>query len=542
MFDRASFLGLRHNTVTLLCSGSGNMLIHRLIDCRSCALFRPFGLARIVRLAAVSSLLSAPVLTAQSAPKPSGFPTFLNQKLVVTESVYAGYPSLIVPGTTVLPTGVVAIADGGYPEVFNNATVDSSFGIISPIFLLELTESGKSLGVQPVPTNLITTSFSSKSELGLHLTQADLALTFMGYVAPVNTLDVSNSNTPGHSDSSNPVPSTYQRAIGIADGFGNVWTQPVNAYSGNNGRGAILWNGTFYMTGNAGNGTVKGLPQIVDNTGVQILQIFGGSDSTVVGQLQGTVGATKGFQYGYSVTQYGYPADNSGKDNNFRGIAIFNGTLYVSKGSGSNGINTVFQVGTNGVLPTFATAATTTISILPGFSTTLANSTTGKVYFPFGLWFANPTTLYVADEGDGTLADAASGTGGLQKWVLVGGTWQLAYTLTAGLNLGQPYTVPGYPTGTNPVTSLPWAPEPDGLRQIAGKVNGDGTVTIYAVTSTVSGSGDQGADPNQLVVISDKLSATNATEAASEKFTLLRTAESGTVLRGVSFAPFGLPF
>jgi hypothetical protein len=199
-----------------------------------------------------------------------------------------------------------------------------------------------------------------------------------------------------------------------------------------------------------------------------------------------------------------YPADNSGKDNNFRGITIFNGTLYVSKGSGSNGINTVFQVGTTGGLPTFATAATTTISILPGFSTTLANSTTGKVYYPFGLWFANPSTLYVADEGDGTLADAASGTGGLQKWVLVGNTWQLAYTLTAGLNLGQQYTVPGYPTGTNSVTGLPWAPVPDGLRQITGKVNGNGTVTVYAVTSTVSGSGDQGADPNQLVVITDK--------------------------------------
>jgi hypothetical protein len=519
------------------------MLIHRLIDSRSWALFRPFWLARIVRLAAVSSLLLAPVLTAKSEQKPSGFPTFLGgENLVVTESVYAGYPSLIVPGTTILPTGVVAIADGGYPEVFNNATVDSSFGIVSPIFLLELTESGEVLGSLPVPTNLMATSFSSKSELGLHLTQADLALTFMGYVAPVNTLDVSNSNTPGHFDSSNPVPSTYQRAIGIADGFGNVWSQPVNAYSGNNGRGAILWNGTFYMTGNAGNGTVKGLPQIVDNTGVQILQIFGGSDSTVVGQLQGTVGAPKGFQYGYSVTQYGYPADNSGKDNNFRGITIFNGTLYVSKGSGSNGINTVFQVGTTGALPTFATAASTTISILPGFSTTLANSATGKVYYPFGIWFANPTTLYVADEGDGTLADAASGTGGLQKWVLVGNTWQLAYTLTAGLNLGQSYTVPGYPTGTNPVTGLNWAPAPDGLRQIAGKVNENGTVTIYAVTSTVSGSGDQGADPNQLVVITDKLSATNATEAASEKFTLLRTAESGAVLRGVSFAPLGLPF
>ena len=169
----------------------------------------------------------------------------------------------------------------------------------------------------------------------------------------------------------------------------------MNAYSGNNGPGVILWNGAFYVTGNAGNGSVKGLPQIVDNTGVQILQIFGGSDSTIIGQLQGTVGASKGFRYGYSVTQYEYPADTSGKDDNFRGIAIF---------------------------------------------------------------------------------------------------------------------------------------------------NGDGTVTIYAVTSTVSGSEDQRADPNQLVVITDKLSAANATEAAREKFKVLRTAESGTVLRGVSFAPVGLPF
>jgi hypothetical protein len=190
----------------------------------------------------------------------------------------------------------------------------------------------------------------------------------MGYVAPVNALDVSNSNTPGHFDPSNPVPSTYQRAIGLVDGFGNVWNQPVNSYSGNNGRGVILSKGTFYMTGNAGNGTTKGLQQIVDNTGVQILQLFSGGDSTVVGQLQGTVGASKGYQYGYSVTQYGYAPDNSGKDDNFRGITIFNGTLYVSKGSGSNGINTVFQVGTTGVLPTFVSAATTEISILPGFS------------------------------------------------------------------------------------------------------------------------------------------------------------------------------
>ena len=130
----------------------------------------------------------------------------------------------------------------------------------------------------------------------------------------------------------------------------------------------------------------------------------------------------------------------------------------------------------------------------------------------------------------------------MQKWVLVGNAWQLAYTLNAGLNLGQTYSIPGYPTGINPVTGLAWAPAADGLRNITGKVNRDGTVTIYAITSTVSGATDQGADPNQLVVITDRLSFASATAAAGEAFKTLRTAESGAVLRGVSFPPAELPF
>ena len=56
---------------------------------------------------------------------------------------------------------------------------------------------------------------------------------------------------------------------------------------------------------------------------------------------------------------------------------------------------------------------------------------------------------------------------------------------------------------------MPWAPATDGLRNITGIVNGDGTATIYAITSTVSGNGDQGADPNKLVAITDQLSATS---------------------------------
>ena len=85
------------------------------------------------------------------------------------------------------------------------------------------------------------------------------------------------------------------------------------------------------------------------------------------------------------------------------------------------------------------------------------------------------------------------------------------------------------------MTRLPWSPASDGLRNIIGRNNGDGTATIWAITSTVSGNGDQGADPNKLVVITDTIAA--ATPPATETFSTLQTAGFGEVLRGVSFTP-----
>jgi hypothetical protein len=43
-----------------------------------------------------------------------------------------------------------------------------------------------------------------------------------------------------------------------------------------------------------------------------------------------------------------------------------------------------------------------------------------------------------------------------------------------------------------------------------------GTTSIYAITSTVSGNGDQGADPNELVVITDRLDAVESTPPTGE--------------------------
>jgi hypothetical protein len=133
---------------------------------------------------------------------------------------------------------------------------------------------------------------------------------------------------------------------------------------------------------------------------------------------------------------------------------------------------------------------------------------------------------------------------GLEKWVFnaTTKTWNLAYTLQAGLNLGKPYKVWGYPTGDNSVTGLPWAPATDGLRNIVGTM-GDGwivpsdKVVIYAISSTVSGDGDNGADPNKLYVIVDDLKNTSASGAAHESFIELRQAAAREVLRGVSFTP-----
>ena len=503
----------------------------------------------------------------------------------MSRSVYENSPDNVKVGMTLPPnctSGCVqATADGAYPFVWNNDAVDSSFGITSKIFLDQITPAGSIVtslelpnssqkGVPPTKDQIVT-SFPSKSELALNLSTDGNYLTFMGYVAPINAIDVSNSNTPGIIDPSNPVGQSFYRVVAQIDQHGKLRYTLTNAYSGNNGRAAILNNAQganmIYTAGNAGNG---GNPQpdgIITGAGAQILTP---EVKAEVAQSPGTPTPVASF----NITQLGGPADKVGKDTNFRGLTIFDNVVYYTKGSGGNGVNTVYFVDTTGAVCTNSSGiglpvagATLPVSglgyhpdpaviqaegldpnnmcILNGLPTALKSKTS----FPFGIWFANATTLYVADEGNGTTgktgapfyaAAAAQTTAGLQKWVFVSGKWQMAYALTSGLDLGLPYTVPGYPTGDNSGTGgtgFPWAPATDGLRNITGVVNGDGTATVYAITSTISGSGDQGADPNKLVAITDLLSAGGPVAPAGENFTTLRTAGFGEVLRGVAFAP-----
>jgi hypothetical protein len=267
----------------------------------------------------------------------------------------------------------------------------------------------------------------------------------MGYLAPVDAVDVSNSNTPGVIDPTNPDPGAFYRVVAQVDNFGRFHFTKTNAYSGNNGRAAILneegHENLIYAAGNAGNG---GNPQpngIIAGAGAQFMKATSTPELLQEPEFPTPLGS-------FSVTQLGDKADKIGKDTNFRGLTAFDHALYFTKGSGGNGVNTVYFLDTTGKacptgvglpepnapLPTSPLAYNPEVlqtqglkpnnmCILKGFPTALKS----KTAFPFGMWFANPHTLYVADEGDGEntfstatgqyTEAAAQTTAGLQKWV-----------------------------------------------------------------------------------------------------------------------------
>ena len=555
----------------------------------------------------MSSIAAAPITNASAFSPGSG--SFVQGNLLVSTSQWQQIPS-ITAGATQLPpncggtmytsaTCGTAVAGGSYPYVFDNDAVDGSFGVTQPIVIDEITPTGAPVDSVTVPnssqsgitssSDQMVTSFSSKSELALNQSTDGGYVTFMGYNAPVGALDVSNSDTPGdldhtNTDSANP---TY-RVVAQMDQYGNSAFTETNAYAGNNGRAAILNPSTnsIFTAGNAGNGGNPEPQSVVQGVGSQIMSLASSSESS---QTPGQPTPAGNF----NITQLGDTADKSAKDDNFRGLAAYNGVLYFSKGSGSNGVNTVYFLDTTGTAcstggvgvpasgatlpvagsftsPTYTANGSdpeltpTNMCILKGFPTVLAKSApkagvAGAFNYPFGIWFANPTTMYVADEGssDATYSATTGGTlgqytiaagqadAGLQKWSFNGTQWVLDYVLQNGLSLGQPYGVSGYPSGPNTYTvgsttttvGQQWDPATDGLRNLTGKVNSNGTVSIWAATSTVSGSGDQGADPNALVSITDTLSNTTAAQASGETFSTVMAPTYGQVIRGVAFAP-----
>ena len=220
------------------------------------------------------------------------------------------------------------------------------------------------------------------------------------------------------------------------DQYGNVQFTETNAYSGDNGRAAILNTAanTIYMAGNAGNGAKPEPQGVVVGTGSQILGTNNGPES---GQSPGATTPMGVF----NTVQAGNKADTAAKDTNFRGLTAYNNVVYYTKGSGSNGVDTVYfvditgtscpTIGTGGgvglpsssatlpsastwtppaystsnatlwLTPTNPGLAPTNVCILKGFPTAPAKNATDASDYPFGIWFASPTVALRGGRGCG---------------------------------------------------------------------------------------------------------------------------------------------
>jgi hypothetical protein len=467
-----------------------------------------------------------------------------HDSLIISSSTYdpnKGAVSTLAIGT-LLPNSAtattLAVASNNYVTVWNNATVDGSFGVTSPIELSDVDAfSGRPLHKIRVPEEAVVTSFSSKSELGLHIATdwRGSRVTFVGYAgAGVGALDVSNSDAVPGQDPTNPVTFAFgtnyafPRTIVSLDEHGRFAYTPTVDYGGNNGRSALLApNGLYYAVGNANNGNADTFgasngtnPDVTETTGVEVVNPLNESWPSPWIPVGNSAEVDPLLQFMFTTKP-----DKPGKDNNYRGITEYGGALYFTKGSGSNGVDTVYSVDS---LPTLANAASTTINIVPGFPVDSAKATGGD-FTPFAVFFANATTMYVTDEGSGNATDVASHAG-LEKWSLNDGVWTLDYVLTKGLIGTVDTNLTGYDGQYPDVTTV-------GLRNLTGVVNRDGTVTLWATTSTSSTSGDEGADPNKVVRITDKLAATSLTgPVLQESFTVIAGPTYGKVYRGVAYA------
>jgi hypothetical protein len=394
---------------------------------------------------------------------------------------------------------VSQVGDGIAPLKSANLNSD----LTAPVILDEFSLKGGLGGQLPLPTkgtganHGLVTSGGSKSEGGLNLSTDGHFLTYIGYdttnlINPVGTADVSKLASGG-----GPTVAVNRDIVRVdAAGNINTTTSLTDAYQGDNARAAISLDGAeFFTVGNADKTQINSIgPRF---------STLGASTSTLLGTVTGT----------------------PSKNDNFRAIQVFNGNVYVAKGSGGTGSNGIFLVG-----PTTNTGGGETTTPLPGLSQVVGNDGPNVIH-PFGFFFANATTLYVADEGFEVQVNpsdpttfAPSPLAGIQKWVLQNSTWTLEYTLTAGLGLGKQTQIGGVASWT------------EGLRNMTAQVNADGTITLLAVTAQTDTNVNTGdADPNALVKITDNIAAT--TLPAGESFSVVATAQAGTVFRGVAFAP-----
>ncbi len=368
----------------------------------------------------------------------------------------------------------------------------------------------------------ISGEYGSSSEGSLQLSGDGRYLTIMGYGVNADTFNAnpgafSPDSTNRALGQSGSVPgqgyTVVPRVVALVGANGSVDTSTAltNVFSANNPRSAYTKDGsTIYVSGQGTSG---------DNTGGVFVTQRGSHTATSITGNDAGGGASQDTRAVQIVNnQLVVSADSkSGSTNrDFIGTLGAAGSPPTSVANGGNGPTMLPGFGNNGGTGRMAITAATTNGInTPGSTINLS---------PENFFFANPTTLYVADSGipkNTSAANVAGGTalgnGGLQKWSLVRGSWVLDYTLANGLHL----VANTASAGTT------------GLLGLAGEVI-NGSVELFATSFTI---GD--TDPTFLYGITDDLGATAL--PTSEEFTQLAEAPDDATFKGVSFAPVPEP-
>jgi autotransporter-associated beta strand protein len=281
-------------------------------------------------------------------------------------------------------------------------------------------------------------------------------------------------------------------------GQGGVNNQPItiSGTAGSEGELNLSANKQFLVVG----GYDVGVGAVTQgNSTVALINASGAVDSSTTTTLLATnntrgatsddgssvwVGGPEGLVFIPTGTSLGGDKVISGSKGNLRDVVIAPAStsptgsdqLFVSSNKAGEPNPGVAIVGTG--LPTTTAAA----SVLPGM-TTAANS--------FGFYFANSTTLFVADA-----------TVGIQEWTLSGGTWSNSATL-AGQFAG-----------------------------ITGVQNGS-SVDLFATTATSSGISAQNSLVSDVFTFSSGTTGTGTFGAAAT----LASAAPFTEFGGVAFAP-----
>ena len=449
----------------------------------------------------------------------------LENKLAISALLLGA--SVVTASAQIFTPGDIVVSVYGDVGTQTNDYLD---GQVTPISLEEFTSTIAPLvDTAPVLTTTLPTTgsgsnvgivgeYGSSSEGTLQLSGDGQYLTIGGYdaVAAAKGIQAATNSANGTSFApGTPYGGTTvalgqsadtdaPRVAGLIDSNGNVDTSSVfnDIYNTNNPRSVYSPDGkSLYLSGQGagatdegglylsskGTNTTTGVPAPTPIYNVVSTRTVSESN---INAANGTVSSTANLYYS---------ADQNSKSKGTQtGIFEYAGT------------------------PTGSEGASTGTMITPA-----NNGLTGNAlisYSPQGYFFANATTLYVADTGDPKAGK--TGDGGIQKWSYSAATgkWVLDYTLRSANLLS-----------TTSATTA--AHGETGYEAIAGQVV-NGVVDLYAVSYTA---GD--ADPNGLYGVADTLSDTTAAQASSETVVELATsdADNGTGpdndFKGVSFAP-----